>query len=90
MGQAKARGTREQRIVQAIERRKAEDAARHEQYLRDEEARRERLRKLPAQERKEVLLAGGGYHTAALMAALLASGARIPHMPIIAYKKEAK
>lgn len=59
MGQAKLRGTREQRIAQAIERKKQEDERRHEQYRRHEAERRARLLALPPEARKVVLLGGG-------------------------------
>ncbi len=79
MGEAKRRGTREQRIEQAVERRKLEDAARTEQHRREMEARRARLAALPPRERKEAVLAGSGPSIAntALLAAVLAATARV-------------
>lgn len=78
MGDAKRRGTREQRVAQAIERRKLEDAARHERYQREEAERRARIAALPAQERKEAVLTGGGGGMSRLaLAALLGVAAPI-------------
>lgn len=72
MGEAKRRGTKEQRIEQSIERRKIEDAKRSEEFRRREVAR---LRALPVEERKQVILAGGGArsrHDARMLMATLA------------------
>lgn len=85
MGAAKRRGTREQRIEQAIARRKIEDAARSAAYKAQRQAEAERVRNLPPQERKEVLLAGGGVNNAMLLAAL--SGALAASGTVIAYDK---
>jgi hypothetical protein len=84
MGEAKRRGTREQRIAQAIERKKAEDAALHQRYLAKEAERRERertrLAALPEERRREaVFISGGGSHRSHLaLAALLGLGASAP------------
>lgn len=74
MGEAKRRGTLEQRIAQSVERRKVEDAARSVEFKRREA---ERLAKLPPQERKDVILAGGGgrHHSRMMLAAALAASA---------------
>lgn len=83
MGQAKARGTFEERKVQSILRRQAEDARRSEEHrqlmLRQREQAAERQKLLSAEEHKEqVLLVGDGGHrvTAAMLA--LALGASAP------------
>lgn len=79
MGQAKARGTFEERKAQAIIRRQAEDAQRSEEY------RQRRLREREEASRRQQLigkdgpvLVGGGerYETAAMLA--LAMGAAAP------------
>lgn len=61
MGDARRRGTREDRIAQAIERKKIEDAKRREQFKREEAARIQREQE---QARREgippVLIASGG------------------------------
>ena len=77
MGEAKRRGSREQRIAQAVERRAQEDAARLEASRAAQAAEAERIRNLPPEQRKEaVLVAGGGgsrRHGLLLAAALAAS-----------------
>lgn len=72
MGEAKRRGTREQRIEQAIERRKAEDAAVLEASRVAEEAYAEKIRNLPPEARKEVLMRRASPKRYALLAAALA------------------
>jgi hypothetical protein len=69
VGQAKRRGTREQRIAQAVERQKIEDGARAERLRLEEAERQERLAALPPEERKRMILGSGGKSHALLMAA---------------------
>lgn len=72
MGQAKNRGTYEQRVAQAIERTRLEDEARSAQFKREEAARIAKLRALPPEERKVVVMAASDckHRSAMLMAAL--------------------
>ena len=56
MGEARRRGTLEQRIAQAIERQKIEDAAAHERYRQDEAERLAKILALPPQERRQAIL----------------------------------
>lgn len=77
MGEAKRRGTREQRIAQSIERQKREDAARSAEFKQREA---ERIAAMKPQERREAVLAGGGgsmLGRAALMAASMAAAAPV-------------
>lgn len=71
MGEAKRRGTLEQRIAQSVERQKIADAARREQFLREEEARQARLAALPPQQRREAVLMGSGHHSRLMLVAAL-------------------
>lgn len=81
MGEAKRRGTREQRIAQSVERQKQEDAARSAEFQRLEAERRARLAALPPQERKEaVLRSRSGSNKRLMLAAALALA--IPHHDI--------
>lgn len=83
MGAAKRRGTREQRIEQAIARRQAEDAARSAAYKAQRQAEAERVRNLPPEERKAVILGGGGTSRAMLAATMaLALGAAAPILAV--------
>lgn len=76
MGEAKRRGTLEQRIAQSADRQRQEDAARRAQFQREEEAQRARLAALLPQERKEAVLMGsGGHHTRLMLALALAASA---------------
>ena len=78
MGQAKARGTFEQRKALAVERRRIEAEQREQERLQAIRAKHEAVRKLPPQKRRDAVLLGGGHtpgQTMALMAALVASGA---------------
>lgn len=75
MGEAKRRGTREQRVEQAIERRKVEAAEREAQRLREIREKHERVRNLPAEERKEAFLAGGSSSRHRLLLAAAMSAA---------------
>lgn len=72
MGEAKRRGTRANRVVQAIERKRLEDAARSAEFQRKEAERKAKLAALPPEERKKVLFAGGSRHNSLLMAAAMA------------------
>src|SRR5689334_9787435 len=75
MGEARRRGTKEQRIAQAIARRKLEDAARSAQFKQREA---ERIARLTAQERREaVMIASGGsrHLDRALLASMLGASA---------------
>jgi len=93
MGQAKARGTRDQRIAQAVERERIEAERRSEEHRalmqRQREARQEQARKegIPP-----VLVADSPSlrrgHTMALMAALAASGAMA--VPILTLDESTK
>jgi len=71
MGEAKRRGTREQRIAQAIERRRQEDARLHERHQREEAERRARIAALPPQERKEALMVSSRGPSMLQLAAML-------------------
>lgn len=77
MGEAKRRGTFEQRKDQAAEREAQEWAVREGMKRQREQAEAERIRNLPPEERKEVILAGGnaraGRHSAMLAAVLALS-----------------
>lgn len=59
MGEARRRGTREQRIAQSVDRRKQEEARLHEQHQIEEAARRARIAALPPEERKAMIVGGG-------------------------------
>jgi hypothetical protein len=74
MGQAKARGTREQRIAQAVYRHQQAEA--HALQARKEAERREaeRIAKLPPEIRKEVVMRRGKSHlNSILLAGVMAS-----------------
>lgn len=87
MGEAKRRGTREQRVAQAIERNKVEDAKREAERIARAAERRERAaerqRLLNTQERKEGVMLVGGGHDPALLRAVLA-GALAAAAPVLA------
>src|SRR5256885_986530 len=81
MGEAKRRGHRDQRVAQAIERKKIEAAASHEKYLAHEAERRENEARrrtaletrdaMFARERPVVIVGGGNsLHARLLLASL--------------------
>jgi hypothetical protein len=74
VGEARRRGTRDQRVVAAQERKLAEEQARAERRMRELKAEEERLASLPAEERKAVVLSSGRRNTLALAALLAGSG----------------
>lgn len=94
MGEARRRGTKEERIAQAVERKKREAAASRERYLRDEAARRAAIAKSRSdEERREtfftderrpisVHFAHGG-RAAILAAAAIALASPIRNAPLI-------
>lgn len=84
MGEAKRRGTKEQRIAQSIERKAQEWAMREGMKQQAAKAEAERVRNLPPEERKAVIL-GGGHNRALLIAA--AAGALAASGTIIAYPR---
>lgn len=69
MGEAKRRGTLQDRIAQAAERKRLEDAARHEKYLQVEAERRAKLAALPPEKRKEIILGSSRSRSRGLMLA---------------------
>lgn len=73
MGEAKRRGTLEQRIAQSVERKKSEDAARSAEFQRREAEHKARIAALPPQERKEAVLRSGTSHSRLMLAAALAA-----------------
>lgn len=73
MGEAKRRGTRANRIVQSIERKRLEDAARREEFQRKEAERKAKIAALPLEERKAAIFgSGGSRHRGLLLAAAMA------------------
>lgn len=76
VGEAKRRGTLEQRIAQSVERKRIEDAKLHAHYVREEEKRRARMDALPPQERQKEIRRG--YHNRLMLAALGAALALPP------------
>jgi hypothetical protein len=80
MGQAKRRGTREQRIAQAIERKQLEDAAFREEYQRREAERRAELAAMPPEERKQVILSERSPHSSRMLLAAMAGLLAMPRV----------
>jgi rhodanese-related sulfurtransferase len=74
VGEARRRGTREERIAKVKERKLAERQALIERAKADEQARSELLASMPPEERKAVVLASGRRSTLALAALLASSG----------------
>lgn len=87
MGEAKRRGSFEDRKAHSIARQQAEETRRAEERARiDVERRRlaaERLKLLSPQERKEAVLVGGGGHNSRLMLALAAGLMAAPSVPML-------
>lgn len=76
MGEAKRRGSRELRVAQAMSRRTAEQERLLAAQCADEAAYAERIRNLPPEQRKELLLRRPSpKHKALMMAAALAMAA---------------
>lgn len=83
MGAAKRRGTFEERRAQSIERKAQEWAIREGMKQQAAKAEAERLRNLPPEERKQVILAGGSARThRALLMAAMATGLGAPLLAI--------
>lgn len=82
MGEAKRRGTKEQRIAQSIERQAREAAERSAELKARRHAEAARISALPPQERKEAVLAGSGHVSRAMLAAMLGVAA-----PLIAAER---
>jgi hypothetical protein len=78
MGEAKRRGTKEQRIEQAIERRKIEAVEREAARLRAIREKHEAVRNLPPEERKTRILGGGSSRLLLTAAAAMALAAPMP------------
>lgn len=85
MGEARRRGTREERVAQAIERELRSRQERAGVLKAAREAEAERVRNLPPEQRKEVILVGGAGSSSGrrlLLAAAMAAAGPALALPI--------
>lgn len=92
MGQAKIRGTREERVAQAIVLRNAQALARSMLHRQMEDERRRQREAASAEGKKpDVLLVGAGAASRAMLLTSLAiAHASVPMMPLVASRPRPK
>lgn len=92
MGQAKLRGTQEQRVAQAIEREALARAERDRKKAEADAAEAERIAALPPKQRERVILAGRNRNIrlATWMALAAAMGAPPPVAPVVIRTRRGK